>query len=146
MKNTTNVYLFGNKYKRRTNCSLLLAIIDLIFSNPMKVLYGEIKSKPCATCFCAVNKQFLLWMVLQLSGLSTFFPQRATVLQLISLMHSNVCFNAQRSKLLTVTLETLPVLFAAIRTVTSHIVTHIISSTLTTRDVTINAVVIWGTD
>ena len=58
------------------------------------------------------------------------------------------CFfiSCHLSHVLTLTSDTSPMLFTSKRTVTSHIVTHIISSTVTTRGVTVIAVVMWGTD
>ena len=45
---------------------------------------------------------------------------------------------------LTVTLWSRPMWFTALRTVTCHIVTHIIASTLAARCFTVTAVVVWG--
>ena len=48
--------------------------------------------------------------------------------------------------LFTVTSDTSPMWFTSMRTVSSHMVTHIISSTLTTRVVTVTAIVMGDTD
>ena len=57
----------------------------------------------------------------------------------------NIIYVAIIATLPTVTSWTLPMWFAPIWAVPSHIVTYIISSTLTTLRFTINTIVIWET-